>query len=282
MRNFLGLAALLITFSSSSGLLYGRNFASQQARFTSPDPIAITKIRMVDPQQFNLYSYARCNPLMFIDPTGEDITVTGGQGMDQTEYKNLLQTEITSFQIDINGNGKIGVVGNVDPSTLSGNDKKLYDEITDQKDHVTVALTRDDPNVDFGRFDGGGKQTVDLSDIEKLNSPSNKGGLSPAEVITHETYEPFAGLTKNFTQGQDAHLSINSFFPGFNLTARKVDNLIRNSTNMVEQQTYHTTIDGGSRKNTKVDITLKVATPVPPRTNLPVQPGHVSNVKVVP
>jgi RHS repeat-associated protein len=50
-----------------------RYYASTQGRFTSIDPILITEGRLIDPQQINLYNYARNNPLRFSDPTGEDI-----------------------------------------------------------------------------------------------------------------------------------------------------------------------------------------------------------------
>jgi RHS repeat-associated protein len=50
-----------------------RYFSSTQGRFTSTDPIVITADRLIDPQEINLYNYARNNPLRFSDPTGEDI-----------------------------------------------------------------------------------------------------------------------------------------------------------------------------------------------------------------
>lgn len=50
-----------------------RYYAPAQGRFTSIDPILITEDRLIDPQQINLYHYARNNPLRFTDPTGEDI-----------------------------------------------------------------------------------------------------------------------------------------------------------------------------------------------------------------
>jgi RHS repeat-associated protein len=40
-------------------------------RFNSPDPAKMTKARISDPQHWNLYVYARNNPIMLIDITGE-------------------------------------------------------------------------------------------------------------------------------------------------------------------------------------------------------------------
>lgn len=51
-----------------------RYYSSAQGRFTSTDPILMKTHRLNDPQQFNLYAYARNNPLKFNDPNGEDIT----------------------------------------------------------------------------------------------------------------------------------------------------------------------------------------------------------------
>jgi len=47
-----------------------RYYASVQGRFTSPDPLFMAEERIRDPQQWNLYAYARNNPLRMIDPTG--------------------------------------------------------------------------------------------------------------------------------------------------------------------------------------------------------------------
>jgi RHS repeat-associated protein len=47
-----------------------RYYAGMQGRFTSADPFTVTPARVLDPQQLNLYSYVRNNPLAHIDPTG--------------------------------------------------------------------------------------------------------------------------------------------------------------------------------------------------------------------
>lgn len=44
--------------------------ASTMGRFMSPDPLMITKRKRTDPQDWDMYSYTRNNPLRFTDPTG--------------------------------------------------------------------------------------------------------------------------------------------------------------------------------------------------------------------
>jgi RHS repeat-associated protein len=57
---------------SESGLdNFGARYnASSMGRFMTPDPIHVMKQKFTDPQQWNMYSYVRNNPLRFIDPTG--------------------------------------------------------------------------------------------------------------------------------------------------------------------------------------------------------------------
>jgi RHS repeat-associated protein len=47
-----------------------RYLSSPMGRFLSPDPLHIMKQKLIDPQQWNMYAYARNNPLRFMDPTG--------------------------------------------------------------------------------------------------------------------------------------------------------------------------------------------------------------------
>jgi RHS repeat-associated protein len=50
-----------------------RYYASSMGRFMSPDPKQITKPRMFDPQQWNMYSYTRNNPMVAVDPDGKEL-----------------------------------------------------------------------------------------------------------------------------------------------------------------------------------------------------------------
>ena len=58
---------------NESGLDYfgARYYSSAQGRFTSPDKPFVNQLES-DPQTWNLYMYARKNPLLYVDPTGED------------------------------------------------------------------------------------------------------------------------------------------------------------------------------------------------------------------
>ncbi len=75
---------------SESGLSYfeNRHYSASAGRFTQRDPVFRELGRtkraadlLSDPQQWNSYSYARNNPVMFADPTGEAIDAFFDVGM---------------------------------------------------------------------------------------------------------------------------------------------------------------------------------------------------------
>jgi RHS repeat-associated protein len=81
---------------AETGLDYfgARYLSSAQGRFTSPDPIHITKERVLDPQQWNMYAYVRNNPLSNVDTDGQACTalyMNSGSGFcaRATEYGEI-------------------------------------------------------------------------------------------------------------------------------------------------------------------------------------------------
>jgi len=112
-----------------TGLDYfgARYYSTSLGRFTSVDPIMMKRIRMLDPQRINLYGYVRNNPIKYLDPTGEDLTVAvtniasgsshvnsrpGGGGTQETvkTYKVIITNESGSRNVfyvtrDTNYNG---------------------------------------------------------------------------------------------------------------------------------------------------------------------------------
>lgn len=79
-----------------------RYYASQTGRFTSPDPITVNALRIVNPQRWNQYAYAVNNPLKFTDPDGLDALL-----INYTDGANGLG-HIGIMALSANGSGLYG------------------------------------------------------------------------------------------------------------------------------------------------------------------------------
>jgi RHS repeat-associated protein len=79
---------------SESGLDWfeARYFGSALGRFTSPDP-ENSNAMASDPQSWNMYAYARNNPLAYSDPTGLSYQICDANGKNCTDKKNELTDE---------------------------------------------------------------------------------------------------------------------------------------------------------------------------------------------
>jgi RHS repeat-associated protein len=195
---------------AETGLDYAqaRHYACAQGRFTSSDPLLINSERLLDPQLLNLYAYARNNPLKFTDPTGMDVTLEGAQ---QADYiTSLNQRDDKKFTVANVGN-KVRIVDDKGKQydadglkalgdSLSDGEKELFNAITDENNHAVIDTGNGQPDdsIDFGRNDaaeaGGpeGRNTLDMTEMKLLDSPSNKGGLPSGDAVAHETLEAYA------------------------------------------------------------------------------------------
>jgi RHS repeat-associated protein len=89
-----------------------RYYGASTSRFMSPDPLFVNLRRLNDPQQLNLYSYVRNNPLRYTDPTGLDLWLRGCGKESTTCHRDYVGTwdtshkrfEPTTIQSDKNGN----------------------------------------------------------------------------------------------------------------------------------------------------------------------------------
>jgi RHS repeat-associated protein len=63
---------------TNNDFFQARYLSAFQMRFTSADPLGNFVANASDPQSWNMYAYARNNPLLFTDPSGYDYCDLGG------------------------------------------------------------------------------------------------------------------------------------------------------------------------------------------------------------
>ncbi len=213
-----------------TGLDYAkaRYYSSTMGRYAGVDPIVVTPERFFDPQQLNLYAYARNNPLKFIDPTGEALTISGNVDEIRRQLEDMVGTEDAAKRISFDektGTITVDLTG-IDLSTNEGaallNDaissKNVYDvsvgssveslggqlSLTPTKDNAYRSMVNLDNNPD-DRFKKGKsdndkpKKGVDDQiginfDWRNKHSESNtKLSLAPDWTTTfHELAEAYA------------------------------------------------------------------------------------------
>jgi RHS repeat-associated protein len=132
---------------AETGLDYfgARYYSGAQGRFTSSDPVIVTPARIIDPQRFNLFSYARNNPFLFIDPTGEDIefvndTEEGRDAAFASITQNLSSDEATNIGMRKKKKGKGYEAYILDEKAFGKSASIGYKRLTGLiKDHSVVA-----------------------------------------------------------------------------------------------------------------------------------------------
>lgn len=84
--------------TSSSDLVWmqARTYNSKYGRFLQPDPVKVTEKRLYDPQQLVLFAYVRNNPLVYVDPTGKDLTIHI-YGTNHLRKKHWTEEQIKSY-----------------------------------------------------------------------------------------------------------------------------------------------------------------------------------------
>jgi RHS repeat-associated protein len=276
---------------SESGLdNFGARYnSSSMGRFMSPDPIYIEATKLADPQQLNLYSYVRNNPLNLVDPTAMLVDVNCRQvnatqcAQTVTDFNNGQNAQFQVTRDD--ETGQLNVASqNGDPSTWSDSERALYNAITDKSATGVLTVVGNDPSFDFEKYRGPGQNTVDRSDLNALN-PADKR-LS-GEILAHAALESFQSATLAATEpnlssakiGQIAHDRARKAF-GFALDAVGWQANTTGTLVTTPSLNFRAT-----RRNLDFRVTTTLKTPIPLVTFDPLRtPGarDVTSVTILP
>ncbi len=162
-----------------------RQYASNLGRFLSIDPVAVSREKMKDPQQLNMYAYTRNNPLRYIDPNGEEIRLADLSDLERAKLIAGLEIDTgldleynaKTVNLEIVGQGKGG----------SETFRKDLTEAINSKDvfNVINASTYGGQRVNFAAFDPKTNTVViDFKDFSKVTQV-NLGLAFYHEAIAH-------------------------------------------------------------------------------------------------
>ncbi len=159
---------------NESGLDFfgARYFSGSQGRFTSVDPVLLSEQRMFDPQQWNLYGYARNNPLRFMDEDGDEVIESRQVVPYEVSGSTLAEARANA---DSHFQGQYA--GNTTPTVrvdynLSRQASTNADQSTTIKDTVTSDTIHLDQTIELPVWTGGTEeeQKAFSSDVSTLQS----------------------------------------------------------------------------------------------------------------
>jgi RHS repeat-associated protein len=114
-----------------------RYYGSSLGRFMSPDPSGMDLANPLDPQQLNLYAYARNNPLTFTDPYGLDCAYLNNAG------NGIESVDSHSSAGECTGTGGYWVSGQVNQVSVSDNGSYQFGYSGQKADGTLISQTYD-------------------------------------------------------------------------------------------------------------------------------------------
>jgi RHS repeat-associated protein len=235
---------------AESGLDYfgARYYGHAQGRFTSCDPITVSKKQLVNPQRWNLYAYVINNPLSLYDPDGLSDQGSGGAKVIDVflAYEGSNKDEVRQ---DINR--RLSEMGYSGPAPQIN----IYNWKESTVDNVLKSLgTPGRTTIIVGHA-----WSLDVSITKKENGGNDPGDVFPGEAI--KLYDGYIGIEGVLhADGSRTPLpSINAenlFFFGCRLTPRSVGSFISKMTRVGASFVYN---DGGTDGLSQLGTAISLA-----------------------
>jgi RHS repeat-associated protein len=167
-----------------------RYYRYSVGRFISVDPVAMSSAKMADPQRLNMYTYARNNPLKYIDPVGEELNLAQLSVEQRRRLIAKLQVQ-TGLRLKYNSkSGLLEITGQLKGGSetfragLSAliNDKRTFNVISRSEYSSNGQTAR----VDFGLYDSKAQNVViDFRDFSSSRPEIDLGLVFYHEAVAH-------------------------------------------------------------------------------------------------
>jgi RHS repeat-associated protein len=206
-----------------TGLDYfgARYLSSIQGRFISADPLYFQQEMVLDPQRFNLYIYARNNPLKWVDPNGERVMIAPGSSLQEI-YDLVGGKEEFDKYFEIR-NGEIFAKSGVDTNAANRGVQFLV-ELINRPQIFLVYLGADADSVarmfegtvgKDGKLNDKGKKIAETFKNEGyIVRTAGRPGFN--ETIAGEAFTVLAIDPKGFSRTQEGDAGIAEFTSGNN------------------------------------------------------------------
>jgi RHS repeat-associated protein len=203
-----------------------RYYASSMGRWMSPDRINVTEDRMMNPANtLNKYAYAADNPLKYVDPDGQDITIYYEAGNPYPGHTMLLaynqetgdsatrsfgpdhsraNTFETAVGIPVPGTDRFGFEDIKSPDDLRKNFASYTIQTTPEEAQEVIDAIRAHPDGDYTTY--WNNCTTSCSKLLRLIKQSSSHALTPVAFF-HDIWGQEHGgsgrYVHSFDRGQD-------------------------------------------------------------------------------
>jgi RHS repeat-associated protein len=173
--------------------LHARFYRPTWGRFLKVDPLLDLERAPGQPQSWNRYSYALNNPLRFVDPNGDVVSLAG---LDAKQRAAILQSlnEFTgnTYDVDENDNLIVTAYGKNASATAS----QFLAGAIESRDVYAVQGVNGDRDVTFGRADPNAKTvTLDFKDFTAMRyGDFNPRTFSLGSNLIHELIHVHNGI----------------------------------------------------------------------------------------
>lgn len=165
--------------------MHARFCSPLTGRFLGVDPITG---RPKLPQSWNRYSYAIDNPLKYVDPTGEYLSLSGTERAKQKAVK-IANSGLfgQALEIDSSGNARLVDTGVQGPPTpeQAAMAEVLSEAIDETSGTVEISLVEGDSQILVGSTQ---RKAIDVTDASAIGDGA---GTNSAAVFAHEVKEQF-------------------------------------------------------------------------------------------